>query len=543
MAKIAIKEYNQGQTVLFPQSMDERIPENAPVRVVNRVVDMLDLTEVMSTYKGGGTSCYSPRMLLKVLFYGYMNNVYSCRRIALQMEQNIHYMWLSGDQHPNFRTINRFRSEHLKETIDGLFAQVVVILVEGGYVSLREQYVDGTKIESKSNKYRFVWRKGVEKSKAKLEAKIKAVLAEIEKGIAEDNEADDDEGRPMDSEALRKRIEELNHTRKEERTKAEQRKLKELEGKMLSKLEEYEEKLETCGERNSYSKTDPDATFMRMKEDHMGNGQLKPGYNLQIGTENQFVTNYALYPNPTDWLTLPSFLEHGRELTGRYPDACTADSGYGSEVNYDYMEANGITPYVKYTYFHKEHKKAFREDIRRQENMHYNEEGDYLVCPCGQHMRRVGERMSIDAAGHSHTVAVYRATGCASCPLHACCFKGKGDREVEVNHNLRRHKEHVRELLTSEEGLLRRSRRPIEPEAVFGQMKHDMQYRRFRHFGKAKAHMDLGILFIAHNIKKMIRALLFSLKNGLRRLCLSLINALFPPFSLHALCKITTHRF
>ena len=495
MAKIAVKEYNQGQTVLFPQSMDERIPENAPVRVVNRVVDMLDLTEVMGTYKGGGTSCYSPRMLLKVLFYGYMNNVYSCRKIEAQMGQNIHYMWLSGDQHPNFRTINRFRSEHLKETIDGLFAQVVMILVEEGYVSLREVYVDGTKIESKSNKYRFVWRKGVEKSKAKLEAKIKAVLAEIEKGIAEDNEEDDDEGRPMDSEGLRKRIEELNRTRKEERdrtganrqpaerTKEERRKLKELEGKMLPKLEEYEGKLETCGERNSYSKTDPDATFMRMKEDHMGNGQLKPGYNLQIGTENQFVTNNALYPNPTDWLTLPSFLEHGRRLTGRYPDACTADSGYGSEGNYDFLETNGITPYVKYTYFHKEQKRSFREYIRRQENLHYNAEGDYLVCPCGRHMHRAGEHVTTDAAGHSHTVAVYRASGCASCPLHARCFKGRGDREVEVNHNLRRHKEHVRELLTSEEGLKRRSRRPIEPEAVFGQMKHDMQYRRVRHFG------------------------------------------------------------
>ena len=515
MAKIAIKEYNQGQTVLFPQRMDERIAENAPVRVVNRVVDMLDLSEVMGTYKGGGTSIYSPRMLLKVLFYGYMNNVYSCRKIEAQMEQNIHYIWLSGDQHPNFRTINRFRSEHLKETIDSLFAQVVAILVDEGYVSLREVYVDGTKIESKSNKYRFVWRKGVEKNKAKLEEKIMSVLAEIEKGITEDNEADDEEGRPMDSEGLRRRIEELNRTRKEERTKEEQRKMKELEGKMLPKLEEYEEKLAVCGERNSYSKTDPDATFMRMKEDAMGNGQLKPGYNLQIGTENQYVTNYALYPNPTDWLTLQPFLEHGRCLTGRYPEACTADSGYGSEANYDYLEAGGIAPYVKYPLFHKEQKKSFREDIRRQENLHYNAEGDYLVCPGGQHMRRTGDRLVTDDTGYTHAIAVYRASGCCTCPLHARCFKGRGDREVEVNHNLRRHKEHVRGLLTSEEGLKRRSRRPIEPEAVFGQMKYDNHYKRFRHFGKAKAHMDLGIFFIAHNIKKMIRALLSSLKKSL----------------------------
>ena len=306
MAKIAIKEYIQGQTTLFPQSLDERIPENAPVRVVNYVVDRLDLTEVMSTYKGGGCSCYSPRMLLKVLFFAYMNNIYSCRKIEALMEWDVRYMWLSGDQHPDFRTVNRFRSEHLKETIDGLFSQVVVLLVEEGYVSLREQYVDGTKIESKSNKYRFVWRKSVEKSKAKLERKIKAVLAEIEKGIAGDNAADDDNSTPMDSRRLKERIDELNKARREKWSKEEKRMMKELEEKMLTKLQEYEEHLEIMGDRNSYSKTDHDATFQHMKEDAMGNGQLKPGYNLQIGTENQFVTNYALYPNPTDTLTLPT---------------------------------------------------------------------------------------------------------------------------------------------------------------------------------------------------------------------------------------------
>ena len=527
MAKIAIKEYIQGQTTLFPQSLDERIPENAPVRVVNYVVDRLDLTEVLSTYKGGGCSCYSPRMLLKVLFFAYMNNIYSCRKIEALMEWDVRYMWLSGDQHPDFRTVNRFRSEHLKETIDGLFSQVVVLLVEEGYVSLREQYVDGTKIESKSNKYRFVWRKSVEKSKAKLERKIKAVLAEIEKGIAGDNAADDDNSTPMDSRRLKERIDELNKARREKWSKEEKRMMKELEEKMLTKLQEYEEHLDIMGDRNSYSKTDHDATFQHMKEDAMGNGQLKPGYNLQIGTENQFVTNYALYPNPTDTLTLPSFLDHGKELTGTHPEACTADAGYGSEANYDFLEANSITPYVKYNYFHKEQKKTFREDPFHQENLHYNEEGDYLVCPSGQHMRRVGERLDTDPSGNRHTITTYRASNCNSCPLHARCFKGRGDREIEVNHNLRRHKAHAREMLTSEDGLLRRSRRPIEPEAVFGQMKYDKQYKRFRHTGKAKVHMDLGVFFIAFNLQKMIRRMLRNLGNALSRLYRSLWGTLW----------------
>jgi transposase len=526
MTKIAIKEYTQGQTTLFPQSLDERIAEDAPVRVVNYVVDRLDLTEVMATYKGGGCSCYSPRMLLKVLFFAYMNNVYSCRRIEKLMDENIQYMWLSGDQHPDFHTVNTFRSKHLKDTIDNLFSQVVMLLVEEGYISLREQYVDGTKIESKSNKYRFVWRGTVEKSKAKLEKKIKAVLADIEKGIADDEAAEESASAPMDSKRLKERIDELNKTKREERSKEERKMLKELEEKMLPKMQEYEESLSIMGDRNSYSKTDHDATFMRMKEDAMCNGQLKPGYNLQIGTENQFVTNYALYPNPNDTLTLPSFLDHGRELTGTHPESCTADAGYGSEANYDYLEACGILPYVKYNYFHKEQKRAFSDDPYRQENLHYNEEEDYLVCPSGQHMHRVGEHLATDPSGNRHTITTYRASHCDTCPLHPRCFKGKGDREVEVNHNLRRHKAYARELLTSEEGLLRRSRRPIEPEAVFGQMKYDKQYKRFRHFGKAKVHMDLGLFFIAFNLQKMIRGGLRTIITDLKWLHESLFERL-----------------
>ena len=142
-------------------------------------------------------------------------------------------------------------------------------------------------------------------------------------------------------------------------------------------------------------------------------------------------------------------------------------------------------------------------------------------------MRRVGEHLTTDPSGHRHTIAVYRASNCDTCPLHARCFKGSGDREVEVNHNLRRHKAHARELLTSEEGLLRRRRRPIEPEAVFGQMKHDMQYKRFRHTGKAKVHMDLGVFFIAFNLQKMIRRMLHNPENVLLRLYKSLFEPLW----------------
>lgn len=168
-----------------------------------------------------------------------------------------------------------------------MFAQVVYMLVEMGYITLKEIYIDGTKIESRANRYTFVWRKSVERYKDKLENKIRGILSQVEEGIAQDNEPDDVPITPINSKELKQRIATIN---KENKTKKELKQIKDLEDKHLPKLEEYEQKLQVIGDRNSYSKTDPDATFMRMKEDHMKNGQLKPAYNQQIGTENQFMS-------------------------------------------------------------------------------------------------------------------------------------------------------------------------------------------------------------------------------------------------------------
>jgi transposase len=214
MANLAFKSYNQGQIELFPSRLDERIADNSPVRLINSIIDGLDLSAVFSTCEGGGTTAYHPRMLLKVVFYAYMNNVYSCRKIARLMEENIHYMWLSGSQYPSFNTINRFRSEHLKDSINSLFTQVVLLLVDLGQVSLEVSYIDGTKIESVANKYTFVWKKSVEKNKAKLQAKIHSVLSQIDEGIAQDNSPVEDSPQEIDSSLLRARIDQLNRSGK-----------------------------------------------------------------------------------------------------------------------------------------------------------------------------------------------------------------------------------------------------------------------------------------------------------------------------------------
>ena len=342
--KPKFKSYNQGQVSLFPPSLDEKVPKNSPARIINQIVDNLDLSKVFDTYKGGGTTAYNPRMMLKVVLYGYLNNIYSSRKIEQALTDRVTFMWLSGNQTPDHNTINRFRSSHLKDSIHEVFTQVVVMLVEMGCLSLEVAYIDGTKIESRANRYTFVWRKSIEKYKERLEEKILKVLGMIEEGIAQDNNPEDDPPTPFNSEELRKRVAQIN---KENRSKEEQKAIKTLENKLLPKLEEYERHLDTLANRNSYSKTDCDATFMRMKEDHMLNGQLKPAYNVQISTENQFISHYDFYPNPTDTLTLIPFLNGFENRYNILPVKVVADSGYGSEENYEFMQGNDIEPFVK----------------------------------------------------------------------------------------------------------------------------------------------------------------------------------------------------
>ena len=521
-AKIHFRSHINNQTVLFPQRIDRDIAENDPVRLVNAVVDNLNLENFNRLYKERGRSPYHPRMMLKVILYAYMSNIYSCRKIEKALLRDVHFIWLAGYEQPDFITINRFRNR-VKDEINNVFTQLVLLLAERGLVSLDVEYIDGTKIESKANKYTFVWRGSVEKNRARLMEKIRVLLAQIDNAVAQEN-ADTQEKVEFTPSQLGEICEELRQSlaqspapeSKEDRRahRKKERELRQLE-QMGDKLGDYDSKLERMGGRNSMSKTDPDATFMRMKEDAMNNGQTKPGYNLQIGTENQFITDFGLFPNTNDTLTLPPFLGSFAERYGRLPDEACADSGYGSEENYRFMEENSVEAYVKYNYFHKEQKRPFRNDPFRIENLHYNAEQDYYVCPMGQHMTRVGTRHDKSGSGYVAELAIYRAQRCQGCPLRGICYKGEYPaREIRANHRLNEYKRRARERLTSERGLEHRSKRPIEPEAVFGQMKFNMAYRRFRHFGKDKVTMDFAFFAIAFNIKKWAAKTAESTRNG-----------------------------
>ena len=511
MQKYHFRPYSPNQMVFFPQRIDKDIAENDPVRLISRIVESLDLSSMRKLYRERGRSPYDPKMLLKVVIYAYMNNIYSCRRIEKSLKRDVHFIWLAGYEQPDFITINRFRNR-VKNEINNVFTQLVLLLSAKGLVSLDVEYIDGTKIESKANRYTFVWRKTVERNRARLMEKIRVLLSQVDDAIAQDKSAAEEsvsftpETLTEIADELRQSLSEQPAPRSKEEKKAvreKKKQVKQLE-QMCDKLSGYDSHLETLGERNSYSKTDPDATFMHMKEDAMNNGQTKPGYNLQIATENQFITDFGFFHNPNDTLTMIPLLNSFPSRYGRFAKEACADSGYGSEENYSFMETNGIEAYVKYNYFHKEQKRAFKEDIFRIEDLHYNPEGDYFVCPMGQHMERVGIKYDRTESGYRTESVIYRARNCQGCPLRWGCHKKRsGNKETEVNHQLMEYRRKARERLTSGKGLMHRSRRPIEPEAVFGQMKYNMGYKRFRHFGKDKVTMDFAFFAIAFNIKKM----------------------------------------
>lgn len=505
------RSYDPDQTLLFPQRIDRDIPKDDPVRILKSVIESLDLSGFKKLYHERGRSPYHPKMMLMVILYSYMNNVYSCRKIEKLLYRDIYYIWLSGYQKPDFATINRFRNR-VKNEIGHIFTLLVLILVKKGFVTLEVEYLDGTKIESKANKYTFVWRKSVERNREKLLEKIRVLLQQINEQMAQDKAADVDtlELTPQTLCEISKEFKEALGSAPEAKTKEEKaaqrgknKMFKELE-RHGEKLAEYNSRLEQMEGRNSISKTDPSATFMRMKEDAMCNGQTKPGYNLQISSENQFITDFALFPNPTDTLTFIPFLGSFPGRYGRFPKRVVADSGYGSEENYRFMDEAGIEGFVKYNRFHLEHRPRYKPDTFHTDSLYYNEEGDYYICPMGQRMSRTGTLQTRTEGGYISQSACYRAIRCKGCPLRCLCYKAKANqRTIRVNHRLNSYKRKACELLTSEEGIKERGRRCIEPEAVFGQMKSTMAYRRFRHMGKDKVVMDFTFFAIAFNIKKL----------------------------------------
>ena len=297
--KVVFKDYNFKQNLLLPPSLEELIAPNHPVRVVNQVVDNLNLDPILAKYDGGGCPAYHPRMMLKVLVYGYVTNRYSSRKIEEALQQNIHFMWLSGMSYPDHNTINRFRSDRLKSVLREVFSQVVHLLIDHGHITLKEAYLDGTKIEANANRYTFVWGRTIKYNRGRIQNQLKELWSYAEQVAKEELEHNEPESfEEIDAEKVSKAIEQIDQALAgKEVDKKVKQKLNYARKSWPEALDKYEQYEQQLGDRSSLSKTDPDATFMRMKDDYMLNGQLKPAYNWQISTQNQYILGYTLLLN------------------------------------------------------------------------------------------------------------------------------------------------------------------------------------------------------------------------------------------------------
>jgi len=508
------KHYNQQQTTLLPYSFDDFIAQKHPVRIVDQVVEALNIKPLLQAYSKEGNPAYHPKMLLKVMLYAYMTNIYSSRKIELAIRENINFMWLTGMTVVDHNTINRFRSNKLQESFKEIFKQVVLMLAEEGLITLKQLYTDGTKIEAQANKYSFVWGKSIQTNKTKMLTQLEELWKYAQSVSDDGTTPEPPEFKEISKEVIEKTVAEIDAklSGNEKSSSKAKAKLRYIKQNFSKNLEKYEEQEKILDQRNSYSKTDTDATFMRMKEDHMLNGQLKPGYNAQISTENQIIVNYTIHQNPTDTKTLKPHLENLKETFGEEVfqglEEITADAGYGSEENYDYLEQSTLTAYVKYNTFDKEQDKAYQQKYKSfsKENLHYNQKEDCYTCPMGQKMEKTHQSQGITEAGYSQHLSHYQAQNCEGCPLRGQCHKAIGNRSIVRNHNLERHKEQVRKLLLSEKGIQKRKQRTADVEPVFAQLKHNHGFRRFSLKGLEKVELEFGLMAIAHNLRKKIVA-------------------------------------
>lgn len=525
--RIIFKPYQQHQICLLPESLDDIIPESHLVRVVNSAIESMDIRPLIEEYKGGGTSSYHPKMLLKVIVYAYTQKAYSCRMIAKRLREDINFMWLSGKSFPDFRTINRFRSSRLKQTIEEVFKSLVELLINEGYIDLENYFLDGTKIEANANRYTYVWAKKVKREKEKIHEKVKQILIHIDEINQEENsrygdkdleelgeevKGDITEKIKQTAEKINKRLEEISEKKQKAESKQEKEAIKKqekeikdhqrnLERNYLPRNTKYTEYEKQLGDRGSLSKTDPDATFMRMKEDHLRNGQLKPGYNVQLGTEKQMIVNWSIHQKPGDTIYLIPHIEKLEEIIPRLPQNITADAGYGSLENYEYLEDKEINGYVKYNTFHREQKKNKKENKYDISKFKREEGKGELICPEGKALKYLGREKRETENGYEYEVEKYGSKECEGCALRKICVT-KGKRNIGYNHRLIEHRKKAKELLESDIGIQKRKQRNTEVETVFGQIKQNMGFRRFLLRGLKKVSIEIGLISIAHNLKK-----------------------------------------
>lgn len=504
-SKAVFRPYNQQQVLLLPPRLDELIPDNHLVRVVNTVVDRLDLSAIINGYEGGGTSSYDPRMMTKVMLYGYAMKIYTGRKISKALSQDVTFMWLAAYNRPDFRTINLFRSGILKETIEELFKQLLLFLVEQGYIKVENYFTDGTTFSADANKHKVVWKKNSERYKQKAEEKCQQlfkeidVLNEAEDKVYGNSDLEEKGSQLLDNKEIDKQVERLNQVIENNKEKRIVRKATSLKRKVeeqQGKINRYEEQLVISEGRSGYSKTDTEATAMYLKND-----ELAPAYNVLASCEDQFITGFSVHQNSND---ATCFKDHIQQLYFK-PQTITADSIFGTEQNYQLLESEDIESYLKFPLFHKEQTKEYKDNKFLRENFSYDESKDTYTCPDGRSLIYTrADSVAHKKSGYKSTLKVYTSETCSGCSFASPCKKSEaGNKTINVNEQLDFYRQQARLNLNSEKGWALRKRRGMEIESCFGDFKHNMGFRRFHLRGKKKVKIEIGLISMAHNLRKM----------------------------------------
>lgn len=385
--------------------------------------------------------------------------------------------------------------------MEDLFYQLVNQLIDMNEVSYTNVFVDGTKIEANANKYSFVWAKAVENNLKKLEEKMEIQTQQIAVKYCLNEKISFEE--LLCALMQLASFQNISFVYGKGKRKTQLQRDIDLLVSMGDKRHGYLESLKILGKRKSYSKTDIDATFMRMKEDYMKNGQLKPGYNVQIAVESEYIVGLGLFHNPTDTTTLIPFMERMKSRSNRQIRNLIADAGYASEENFTYLEQNGQNAYIKPQNYEISKTRKYKSDKYRPEHMKYDSKTDEYICPNNKKLTYLYTSKYTTDNGYVTSRKVYQCESCENCPYRNECHTSKYDRRIRVSHKLNEQNRKATELITTEQGILLRMNRSIQVEGAFGVIKQDFRFRRFLTKGKAKTETQFFLISFAYNVEKL----------------------------------------
>ncbi|MSE07140.1 IS1182 family transposase (plasmid) [Lactobacillus salivarius] len=515
------QNYTTGQTE-FVLNFDFTVSSTHIVRLIDAFVDSIPseilLEDNVSTT---GRPLSHPAIMLKILLFAYSRQTFSGRKIELMLEENIPMRWLARENHYSYHTINNFRSSsHASELIKQSFVYFSLALKDHDLIKDDAVFIDGTKIEADANKYSFTWKKSVQKYHNSLKEKASALYEElVEKQVIESMDLEtvqSSSGMELISENITEEIAKLNEeieqepkvikggSPKKRRRRFLSKTKRQLVQDFIPRAKKYEEAERIFQGRNSFSKTDHDATFMCMKEDPMRNRELKPGYNLQIATHNQFVLDYGLFANPTDTRTLVPFLNQFHSTD--FFNYIVADAGYGSEYNYtSIIDQFEKEPLIPYNTFLKEQKRKFKNDLSKPQNWPYNEEDDYYIDHLGVRFSFYRYSTRKDKYGFKRDLKIYQADKIQlSSELDELAKTSSGrQRQIQVNQTWNYYREKIKENLSSDEGQAVYRRRKYDVEPVFGRMKRDFGVRRTHLRGQKPVENDIGLVLMSMNLVKL----------------------------------------